>query len=473
MGADAFTLDIVELAHDGRGIGFISQSGTPCKGWRGKAVFVAGCIPGQTVVCRPIRNKSDWMEAAPVKVLQEGDATSPLCPHHAQCGGCSLQRMPYQSQLFWKDRLARQAMLRIGKLGSDELEAAWKFPFPSPLQTCYRNKLELAFGHDRNGKLVLGFRKAASHEICDIESCALVDDVALRLARTFKDQVAGIISSYRAHRRFLPKFLILRKGISPNGNNWGWWIICITGSTDTRMRNDLAYAGRALLSTFPEAACFIHEESSGNGRVPHSARRISIIGSDSPILRIPLGAHLFQLDPDSFFQVNDGSAHILANIAQDMATTTASTDASLLDLYCGVGAPGQLIASQYKNLTGIECDKAAIKQARANALSAGLENCAYVAANTGTGIEVCSKNTGKWQTILADPPRAGIDARTMKVILDIAPRNIIYISCNPSTLARDSAILANRYRPLTLASVDMFPHTPHLECCTLWQRRDL
>ena len=183
---------------------------------------------------------------------------------------------------------------------------------------------------------------------------------------------------------------------------------------------------------------------------------------------------LFALDAASFFQVNTRAAQNLARLARDMLRQTrggAENGAALLDLYCGAGAPGQLLAPDYERLLGVEYDKRAVALARRNAERAGLARCRYEAGDAAVLLDRLRRERRGpgWDTVLADPPRAGLAPRVLDGLLALRPQHILYISCNPATLARDANGLRTRYRLERLTAVDLFPHTPHLECLSLWR----
>lgn len=534
------TLVIDSLAHDGRGIGRLpcGEASAPAEHpdatgcadlpltprspqgaetGRGLAVFVAGALPGETVRCRVVAAKPRYLEAELLAVRERApDAVPPLCPHHAPaappgqlsgqlpgCGGCPLQTMAYATQCFWKERLARDALVRIGRLDPSVVERASEGLLPSPLLTGFRNRMTFAFGQDAAGGLVLGQRQRGGIRVTPTPGCVLLPEggrALLAVAREVAAEsgLAAWMPPGRSGRRGSGfwRFLCLRQGYTPDAAATEsrtlpqprWWALCLTSPGTARERAAASRLGERLLAA--GAAAFIHEERHAPDLRAQGQRRILCLdarGRETPeaaILCLPLGdgttgQRLFALDAASFFQVHTRMAQGLAAVARDMAVSAvaeAGGRGGLLDLCCGVGAPGQLLAPLFDHSLGVELDAAAVALARRNAAQAGLRGCAYAHGDAGAFLrERAAENRRgsgeRWRMALADPPRAGLDTHAVTALLELAPPYLLYISCNAATLGRDAARLSHRYDLVRLAGVDMFPHTPHLEVCTLWRRR--
>ncbi|MDE7241916.1 TRAM domain-containing protein [Desulfovibrio sp.] len=487
------------LAHDGRGIGRVPAPERP--DGRGLTVFVAGGLPGQRVRCRVLRRKPRFLEAELVEVLSPGpEEVPPLCPHSRAsgdargCGGCPLQTMPYDRQLQWKERLARDALTRIGGLASGALDAAWEATLPSPALSGFRNRMTFAFGAGGDS-LVLGQRSRGGADVVPTPDCALLPPGGRELLA--EAQAAAASSGLPAWRasgrrggkasggRGLWRFLTLRQGWLPGEATPRWWALCVTSPGGQPARDAVRTLGERLLGVGGASRLggFIHEERSYDDALAVGERRVLTLdaqGKENPrgaLLRLPLGGRSFALDPESFFQVNTGAAELLVRTVLDMAPASGN---GLLDLYCGVGAPGQLVAPRFGAALGLEADSRAILAAWNNAKEAGLDHCRYLGGDAAMllGLLASGKLTGlgwnktpHWDTALLDPPRAGLAPAALDALLHIAPDHLVYVSCNPATLARDAARLSAAYTLERLPAVDLFPHTPHLECCSLWRRK--
>ena len=538
---ELLTLDITALSHDGRGVARLADKGThTASGGKGPVVFVKGALPGQQVSARVIRQKSSFAEAETVALLRPAaDAAPPICPHHDQCGGCPLQTMPYAQQLYWKRTLALDALQRIGGLDRTALEALFAAPEPSPALMRYRNKMEFAFGNGANGELVLGLRRRNGRDVVNVPGCVLMPPEAqgmTALARSMaqesglaahvpqdagRDARPSTRTAYNrqrrrqgrtpaASRRAVPeqthalaarngfwRFFILRRGLAADLRTPRWWALCVTSAGDSAERAAVRALGRELLAAFPQLAAFIHEERATEDALALGEKRVQTLdstGAENPgaaRLRLPLAGKFFALDAASFFQVNTGAAQTLARTAAAMLAAPCNGPAcGLLDLYCGAGAPGLVLADGYAAMLGIEQDARAITLAQANANALSATPCRYVAGDAADLLErFASRPNALWSKLdpasgadtqqsqaititdaLVDPPRAGLSPKAMEALLALLPRRILYISCNPSTLARDAARLKQHYRLERLTAVDLFPHTPHLECLSLWQR---
>lgn len=451
-------LEISSLSHDGRGIAFLpgKESG------RGKAVFIAGALPGQKVLCAPRADHGSWREDELLKILDSGGNQSPpLCASAHECGGCPLQSMPYGDQLLWKEKIIKDAMSRIGGLSRESLDAAWRGMKASPELTAFRNKIELAFGEDAEGRPYPGMRKRGSHEVIPVSQCALVDEKANEIIRSF----ASLLRK-RSWPRGFWRFLILRQDQDKEGRK-RWRIIAISEPSSKETRAQVRELAEELLRERPNLFSFIYETRRDSAKIARGEKRIFSLGGDGT-LSMPLGGKDFKIDAASFFQVNARASEELARLVRE-ADAGCANKTALLDLYCGAGAPGLLLAPAYGRYMGLELDPRAIDQARLNA--AGLPHCSFQAGDAArliAGLPAGFKKSVS--TVLADPPRSGLDKKVADEILKIAPENIIMVSCNPATLARDARLLSGAYELRSLAGADLFPHTPHAEACGLWKR---
>ncbi len=502
--ADTLLLAIEALAHDGRGIARTPDG----------VVFVSDSLPGQTVRARLLRRKASFAEACPVELVQAGpDDRPPLCPHQAACGGCAWQRLSRPAQLRWKERLLRDALQRIGKLADIPLLPI----LAAPQETHFRNKMEFAFGMaaettPQDDRLRLGLRQRGGLAVTPVPDCRLLPPQTLAVVRSAEDLVRELSGSDprltahtpapRAPRsgrkrsrqdgdRGFWRFLTLRRGLTPHGGltprqaldrpqDWRAWAICLTSPGDARQRRMVRRLGERLLALHPHLAAFIHEERTRDDALAQGERRVICLdasgrdGEEAALLRLPLGGQWFTLDAASFFQVNTDAAQLLAREALEQLQPALGggrpAGARLLDLYCGVGAPGLLLGPHVAETCGIEYDARAIRLARRNAEALGCRGV-WQAGDAGKLLNERADAPGSFDAALVDPPRAGMDAAVREHLLRLRPPHILLVSCNPATLARDAACLAQDYEPLAIRPVDLFPHTPHLESVSLWRRR--
>lgn len=525
---NVISINIASLAHDGRGLGRIATGQD-----RGKVVFVSGALPGQKVQARILRSRSGLLDAVCESILEQApNAVEPHCPHFASCGGCPLQTMPYDGpdgQLYWKGRLAFEAMRRIGKLGGDDWQESilspLASPLPSPLLAGFRNKMEFAFGAGGAGEqasgLVLGQRQRGGHGVCPVPDCVLlptgwqelVHAVQVLAGQSGLDayqpgaragsgrwrqgrKASGSTGKGKTNRGFW-RFLTVRCGwpaslagstveqtgttskTNVNLPQMAWWLVCLTSPGNREEQTIVRQMAEKLLASFPTLAAFVHEERRQEDGLALGQRRIFCLGrqgqANSAQLALPLAGRWFGLDAASFFQVNSQAADLLASQVIEML----GTGEKLLDCYCGAGAPGQLVARAFGQIIGLESDKRATSLAKKNAKAARLENCRYLTGMAGKMASI-DGNGGNFfagpqgdggLAVLVDPPRAGLDRAFLDNLVMARAKRLVYVSCNPATLARDAVGLAQAYRLVRCVGVDLFPHTPHLEVCSLWEKR--
>ncbi len=503
-------LEITGLAHDGRGVARL-KGNDPVQGM---AIFVSGGLPGQLVRVRMLRCRKSFWEGEAVAILRPAaEDVPPICPHYLQCGGCSLQTMPYSRQLHWKRVLAVDALSRIGGFDRGRLESLLDAVVPSPAVTCYRNKMEFAFAGGAGTPMSLGLRRRNGRDVFAVPGCVLMPSVAQDMvAKACQLAAESGFAAYvppstryergdNARSRKSParnssgfwRFFILRRGLAGDRRRLRWWALCLTSPASDRQRMFLRAMGQALLAAFPLLAGFIHEERGAQDGLAQGERRSLVLGPDgddnehAARMVLPLSGRLFSLDVASFFQVNTGAAQRLARTVTSMLSPMKDDvrPAALLDLYCGVGAPGLLVSPAYKTVLGLELDARAVQFARDNASAQTLQHCRYAACDVAAQLAELAKVTSMashvplWPAmqlpcrvdVLLDPPRSGLAPQVLAAVQRLAPERILYISCNPSTLARDGKLLSETHTLVQLAAVDLFPHTPHLECVSLWQSR--
>ena len=453
--SNSIAMDVLSLAHDGRAV---------CREG-GKVVFVRGGLPGQRIQVRLTHEKKRFAEGQCVAVLRPApDAVPAPCPHAGACGGCPLQEMPYASQLYWKSRILEQTLLRIGKLPSVPLQPI----IPSPRPWGYRNKMEWAFANGAEGELLLGMRAAGSHAVVNIRDCLLPPPGGMDVARALRPLAAATgLPAWEADAEQGHGFwrhAVVRMPQSGASNAPSPCLLtCITAPGDARARDAVKALGQELMARLPRLTGFVHEERRAPSMVAQGERTVLRLGETT--LQETLGGLSFSLDHGGFFQINTDAAESLCATARRMAALRGTE--TLWDLYCGAGAPGLCLARDAAEVWGVEVSAPSVDRARRNAAAAGMTHCQYEAGDAATTIHGWSAP----HVVLADPPRAGMHADVIHRLLRAQPDKIIYISCNPATLARDIALLSAGYDVAEVVPVDLFPQTPHVESVTLLHRR--
>ena len=446
-------MEVTGLAHDGRAVGRVD----------GRVVFARGGLPGQRIWVQITGSKKNFAEGECAVVLVEApDAVPALCPHSAQCGGCPLQQMPLARQHYWKSRMLAEALVRIGKVPKPPLEPLR----PSPQSWGYRNKMEFAFGVNAEGEMLLGLRGGGSHKIFDATQCALLPAGGLAVLAALRDEArqSGLDVCDAESGKGLLRFAVLRMPLALGKSGQPQILLSlITARGTAQQRVEVEALGKRLLLRCPQLTGFVHEERHAASLLAQGERRVCALGES--ILYESLGGVDFAVDAGGFFQVNTQAAEHLCALAGEMAQLQGQE--ILWDLYCGVGAPGLCLAGRAKALCGVESAPEAVNMAHRNAEALGFSHCHYQAGDVRALLPRL-RGMGQPDVVLLDPPRAGLHADVVRNLLRVGPSRIIYISCNPGTLARDTALLAPAYTLARVVPVDLFPHTAHVESVSLF-----
>jgi len=432
-------LRIDSLAQGGRGV-----ARTP----GGFVVFVAGGLPGDLLRARVGKSKRSHAEASAVELLEAAPERIPdTCTHGSEpCPGAAWQGLPYELQLEHKAEQVAEALSRIGGFDAVEPEPI----VPAVEQWRYRNKLEYSFGPDRDAPagVALGFHARGRWDrVVDVEDCRLASD-ANNAAR---NQVRAwarkeVVPPYdRTARVGVLRNLVVREGRR-------------TGQIQTRLITSPA--------AIPQPPTDLHTIVEGDGGGTDGPT--GVLGE--PVLRERLAGLELGVAPTAFLQTNTETAELLYAIAREFAALESSE--RLFDLYCGVGTVGLSMAADAREVWGIESVAAAVADAEANAEANGIENARFRTADARLGIRPLLEEAGGPDVVVIDPPRAGLSQKIVRRVIECGAKRIVYVSCNPTTLAPNARQLADDggYRLTRVRPVDMFPQTPHIECVALLER---
>lgn len=411
--------------------------------WDGMKVFVRGAAPKEIVRARLLERRRDYAVAETVEVLNASpDRRIPPCPLFGMCGGCQLQHLNYSGQLAAKRFIAEETLRRLGHLS---LEAATVHP--APVEWHYRNKTQ--YPVQTSG---VGFYRRFSHDLVNVSQCLLHPPSFDEIRRHFLNQLtAGLETPYsEPHHRGNIRHLILRTGLPVTRTH------AIIVTRENTLNHQLV--DRLIGSGLVAAVLQSHNPDRGN-RILGSPPRL-VAGTDSSIVMELAGLRI-AVPPGAFFQVNTQQAAVLADAVVRLAGLQGHE--KVLELYCGCGLLTLNLARYCRRVVGIEIDSVAVEQARSNATANGLDNATFHHGD----VEALS-DIGKAELVVLDPPRRGCSRQVLQRIAAASPRRIIYVSCNPATLARDVAFLAElNYRPSRLELIDMFPQTSHIESVCL------
>ena len=380
-----------------------------------------------------------------------------VCPVYRECGGCQLQIVPYEEQLRRKQEREEQLLGRFQKV---EQIIGMQDP------THYRNKVTAAFGEDRNKQIVSGIYQPNSHRIVPVDSCMIEDRIS--------DEIIVDI------RNMLPEFRI-RAYQERNGSGWLRHVMIRSGFRTGELMVVLVAASPAfktqkpflqeLLKRHPEITTVVLNINSAFGPVVLGRQNRVLYGNGW--IEDVLCGHRFRISPRSFYQINPVQTEVLYGKAVEFAELRGTE--TVLDAYCGIGTIGITASDRAKQVVGIELNRDAVSDARINAKRNGIRNCWFSAGDAGEYMQQMAKEGMRPDVVFMDPPRAGSDRKFLSALLKTAPERIIYVSCDPETLARDLKILSEgSYSVQRIQPVDMFPFTSHVEtvCCLYHQKKD-
>ncbi|NMB10928.1 MAG: 23S rRNA (uracil(1939)-C(5))-methyltransferase RlmD [Firmicutes bacterium] len=416
----------------------------------GKKIIVHGAIEGQKLRIQIVKKRRDRIEAKILEVLERSPLEQePACRQFGLCGGCTYLHIPYESQLEIKASQVLKLLQDAAIKGFDFLGIE-----PSPKESAYRNKMEYTFGHGGDGLLELGLhRKRMRYEISPVTGCQLVDEDFLCILDSvlgyFRE--VGIPFYHKKSHQGVLRNLVIRKAGTTNEI----LVNLITTSQQELTLTDLSERLQQLHLT-GHLKGFLHTINDGKADTIQ-ADSIRVIWGDDHITERILGL-TFQISAFSFFQTNSYGAEKLFSLVRDFASPRPDV---VFDLYCGTGTIAQIISPLADQVIGIEIVPEAIEAAQENARINNLDNCRFIAGDVLTELDALHHQP---DLIILDPPRGGIHPKALDKVISIDAPYLIYVSCQPVSLAKDLKVLAaSGYTATRVKCVDMFPHTPHIE----------
>ena len=424
---------------------------------------VKGALPGQTVRFAVNKAKKDKTEGRLLEVVTPSpiELPEPDCRHFGLCGGCSLRSLPYEAQLALKEE---QVLSLLNSVLADACpDYIFEGILPSPVKDGYRNKMEFSFGDEyKDGPLALGLHKKNSfYDIITVDSCRIVHEDFRRILSCVLTYFTELHAPYyhkQSHTGYL-RHLVVRRAA-------GTGDILINLVTTSQQAFPLAALAESLLSLPLEGriAGIRHSVNDSPADVVRSDSSEMLYGRDFFFEEL-LGLR-FRISAFSFFQTNTPGAKVLYGVVRNYAG--AARDRLIFDLYSGTGAIAQLLAPVAKKVIGVEIVEEAVAAARENAALNHLDNCEFIA---GDVLQVIGALPKKPDLIILDPPRDGIHPKALPKILEFGVKEIIYVSCKPTSLIRDLEVfLQHGYRVVRACAVDMFPGTAHVETVVLLSR---
>src|SRR5689334_4700655 len=446
---DELELDVDSLAYGGNEVARLD----------GFVVFVRRGLPGDRVRARVTKVKRTHAEALATEVLKPGaERVDAPCAHYPACGGCRFQDLAYESQLDQKRAQVEEALRRLGGIAEPPLE---------PILPCepeifhYRNKLEYSFTTTSDGP-ALGFHKVGRwDEVLEIERCWLTDELGngIRDAVRAWAREEGLEAYSQADGSGYLRHLVVRQG-----RNTGQVLAQLVTAPGDKFETGYFVD---VLRRFPEVRSIHWAVNDTPAEVTNLPTRL-LWGEEW--IEEELCGLRFRVRPNAFLQTNTAMAERLYALAREAAQLTGGE--TVWDLYCGIGTIGLSMASQALTVWGIEVSEESVACALENAELNTITNAAFFAGNVGQVVQELLDRSGPPDVVIVDPPRAGLAGKALRRLGEIGAPRIVYVSCNPTTLAGDVKTLRGDYgyELLRARPVDMFPHTPHVECVSLLER---
>ena len=442
-----FTMEVTGLTHEGAGVGRVED----------RVVFVPEALPGDLIRLKLVHFKERLAYGELVEILHASpDRVQPWCPHAANCGGCQLQHLSYDAQLRWKQQQVQDALERIGKLNGEVLPT---LGMEEPFQ--YRNKAQFPLGL-ASGEVIMGFFKKGTHEIVNLEECRIQHPLLTKLALALKDTVRKLGIEPYDEKQHLG---VLRHGvIRVSFSQEKVMLILVTRTSDLPKQDELI---AELTKTVPELVSLAHNVNSSVTNVIFGRETEVIWGQ--PNLIDSIGQVNYAISPGSFFQVNPLQTKVLYDLVRERLDLTGHE--TVLDLYCGAGTIGLYVASEAKQIIGVETFAPAIADAKCNAQLNGITNAEFLVGKAEEELPKLLKKQITIDGVILDPPRKGCDRSLLETLVRAQVPKIVYVSCNPSTLARDLSYLNQHgYDVGSVQPVDMFPWTRHVEAIVLMSK---
>ena len=376
------------------------------------------------------------------------------CSVSKKCGSCQYQGVPYKEQLAAKQKRMKKL---LGKFANVKPIIGMDDPF------YYRNKVHAVFDRDKKGNIICGTYEAKTHKVVPIEECMIEDKISQEIIRTIRDMLKSFrIKTYDEDTGYgLLRHVLVRRGFFTDEI----MVVIVIGSPIFPSKNNFV---KALRKKYPQITTVVLNVNDKKTSMVLGERDIVIYGKG--YIRDTLCGCTFRISPQSFYQVNPVQTEVLYGKAMEFAAMTGKE--RVIDAYCGTGTIGIIASGNARDVIGVELNRDAIRDARMNARENKIRNVRFVPGDAGWFMEGMAAEGEKVEVVLMDPPRSGSDRKFLHSLLTLSPEKIVYVSCNPETLARDLACLTKRdYLVKKMQPVDMFPLTDSVEVVCLLENR--
>ena len=440
-----YIFDIISQGYEGEGIAKIDNK---------YPIFIEGALKGEKVKVRIVKVNKNFAYGKLMEVLEASEErVNPPCAIYKRCGGCKLQHASYKAQLDFKWDRVKDCVSKIGKLDPSIV----KYPLGMEEPWRYRNKVQLPIGLI-NGEVKIGFFAPRSHDIIDMESCLIQDEIGDKVVKLTREWIEKFnIRPYNVDGEYdekgIVRHIMIRRGFTTNEV----MIVLVTNEEKLPHKEEFV---DLMVKNIPGIKSVIQNINSKKTNVILGLESKTLWGEDT--ISDYIGDFRFNISPLSFFQVNPIQTEVLYGKALEYANLTGNEE--VFDAYCGTGTITLFLSQKAKKVYGVEIIPQAIDNAWINAKENKVENVEFFVGESEVVIPDLINKGVKADVVVVDPPRNGCDKKLLDAITNIDAKKIVYVSCDPSTLGRDLKVLEeNGYKTLEVQPVDMFPNTAHIE----------
>ena len=440
-----YIVEIIDNGYEGEGLAKIDNF----------TIFIPGAIKEEKIKILIVKVLSSHAFGKILEIIKKSEKRKEVdCLTYKRCGGCNLRHIEYEETLKIKQDVVQNL---VNKILKNKIKVQETVGMKNPFH--YRNKAQYPLGINNKGEPIIGVFANRTHEVIPIEKCLIQNPQSEQIAKYILNFIKeNKISIYNENtRKGLFRHIVIKIGIRTGQ------IMCILVVNGENILKEEQLINE-LITKFPQIKTIVKNVNMKNTNVILGQRNINVYGNG--YIEDILGKYTFKISPLSFYQVNPIQAEKLYNLGVEMAQI--SKDDTVFDLYCGIGTISLFIAKYAKKVYGIEIVKEAIDAAKENAKINNVDNTEFYAGDVEVVLdELINKNKVKADIVMFDPPRKGLDKKSINNILQIKPKKLVYISCNPATLIRDLKMFEEQYEIKTIIPVDMFPWTSHIECVSL------
>ncbi|WP_283702054.1 23S rRNA (uracil(1939)-C(5))-methyltransferase RlmD [Clostridium perfringens] len=448
-----YIFDIISQGYEGEGIAKIDNK---------YPIFIEGALKGEKVKVRIVKVNKNFAYGKLMEVLEASEErVNPPCAIYKRCGGCKLQHASYKAQLDFKWDRVKDCVSKIGKLDPSIV----KYPLGMENPWRYRNKVQLPIGLI-NGEVKIGFFAPRSHDIIDMESCLIQDEIGDKVVKLTREWIEKFnIRPYNVDGEYdekgIVRHIMIRRGFTTNEV----MVVLVTNGEKLPHKEEFV---DLMVKNIPGIKSVIQNINSKKTNVILGLESKTLWGEDT--ISDYIGDFRFNISPLSFFQVNPTQTEVLYGKALEYANLTGNEE--VFDAYCGTGTITLFLSQKAKKVYGVEIIPQAIDNAWINAKENKVENVEFFVGESEVVIPDLINKGVKADVVVVDPPRKGCDKKLLDAITNINAKKIVYVSCDPSTLGRDLKVLEeNGYKTLEVQPVDMFPNTSHIETVALIRRK--